>query len=60
MNSYASFEENRLTLGNDRIERAIKLSGAMPHSEYIKDKVTGKVWQSTCATAMFNLSLIHI
>ena len=55
MNSYAIFTDDRLVVGNDKIERAIRISNSLPHSEYIKDKLTGKLWQSTCPTAMFNV-----
>ena len=55
MNSYALFKGNLLLVGNEQIERAIRLDGALPHSEYILDKLANKRWESSCQSAMFNV-----
>ena len=57
MNSYALWKDNLLKVGNEQIERAVRLDGALPHNEYILDKLAGKRWESSCPTAMFNVEL---
>ena len=55
MTSFARFENNRLVVGNKRIERAVRFVGAMPISEYILDKRTGRRYEGI-GEAMFNLA----
>lgn len=53
MNSYVKNEGGRLVIGNDLIERSIKLS-KYPVSEYILDKTSGKRWSGNDA-GMINI-----
>ena len=55
MTSFARFENNRLVIGNERIERAVRFIGAMPVSEYILDRRTGRRYEGI-GEAMFNLA----
>ena len=55
MNSYAIYKDNLLIVGNEQIERAVRLDSALPHSEYILDKLADKRWESGCQSAMFNV-----
>ena len=48
---YARYEEGLLTIGNELVERVIRLDGARPLSVSFTDKKNNKVW---------TLSLIHI
>ncbi len=53
MNSYAAIENDRLTIGNNLIERSLILKN-LPICEYILNKKNGKRWHGD-ETAMFNL-----
>ena len=55
MLSYCKYENRRLVIGNDQIERSIDLSGGAPVSEYILNKSTGYYWRGSDRAAMFNV-----
>lgn len=46
LDSYASWNDQQITIGNDCIEIGISIAGNQPITDYVLDKTTGRTWQA--------------
>ena len=55
---YARYEEGLLTIGNELVERVIRLDGARPLSVSFTDKKNNKVWTAAREVVQFQLPVL--